>query len=160
MRALQFSEAEKSASPLRFVDRNDPVLWAPASPVTDITAQVIPNIAPMRHLMTVGVVKAIGLSAPQVGIPLRFFITKFDHLHCVINPEIVEVSPGRTSKPEGCMSWNHGKTRTWVSRHDWVILRYLDRHGVEKTHRITELEARCVQHEFDHLQGKNIFART
>lgn len=159
MRTLDISSAEKASS-LRIVDRSDPVLWTPAAPVTDIAAQVIPHIAPMRHLMTVGQIKAVGLSAPQVGIPLRFFITKFDHLHCIINPEIVEVSPGRTSKPEGCMSWNGGKNRSYVSRHDWIILRYTDRHGVEKTQRVTELEARCVQHEFDHLNGTNIFPRS
>lgn len=113
----------------------------------------------MNALMFVGPVKAAGLSAPQVGIPLRFFITKYPEAKVVINPTVTSASEEMVSAPEGCMSWNGGKDRTWVRRHVWVNLAWTDEKGVERTQKFTGFEARVIQHEADHLNGVNIFSR-
>jgi peptide deformylase len=145
---------------VKIVDRNDPVLWQAASPVRDIAAEVMPHVDAIFALMTLGPVPAASIAGPQVGIPLRFFVTKYPEIRIAINPTITSVSPEMVSAPEGCMSWNRGINRTYVRRHVWVNLAWTDENGVERTKRFTGFEGRVVQHECDHLDGKNIFART
>lgn len=145
---------------MKIVDRNDPVLWQAASPVKDITGEVLPHIDAIVDLMGLRPVRAASLAAPQVGIALRFFVTKYAEIPLAINPRITSASPEMVSAPEGCMSWNRGVNRIFVRRHVWVNLAWTDGAGVEHTKRFTGFESRVVQHECDHLDGRCIFPRT
>ena len=69
-----------------------------------------------------------------------------------INPEIVERSEETIRDNEGCLS-SPGKTGD-VSRHIRIILKYQDENGKEEKKTFYNLEARCIQHEMDHLDGK------
>ena len=98
----------------------------------------------------------IGLAAIQVGYQLRMFVMDCsrsgDNSKVFINPEIVEKSSETLRDSEGCLS-APGKTGD-VSRHLRIILKYQDASGKEERKTFYNLEARCIQHEMDHLEGK------
>lgn len=93
-----------------------------------------------------------GLAAPQVGILRRVFIIDIDGDGPIefINPEILETS-GEQDGMEGCLSVP-GK---WgmVKRPNYVRARAQDRNGAWFEIEGTELTARCILHEYDHLDG-------
>lgn len=95
----------------------------------------------------------VGLAAPQVGILRRVCIVDVRDGKGVlelINPEILEKSGSQTGN-EGCLS----APGEWceVVRPATVKVRAFDRHGKEFTFTATELKARAVCHEVDHLDG-------
>ena len=98
----------------------------------------------------------IGLAAIQVGYQKRMFVMDCTRSQTnekvFINPEIVERSEETIRDNEGCLS-SPGKTGD-VSRHIRIILKYQDENGKEERKTFYNLEARCIQHEMDHLDGK------
>ena len=98
----------------------------------------------------------IGLAAIQVGYQLRMFVMDCSRSQTnekvFINPEIVEKSNETLRDNEGCLS-APGKTGD-VRRHIRIILKYQDENGKEERKTFYNLEARCIQHEMDHLNGK------
>lgn len=68
-----------------------------------------------------------------------------------VNPEVIESSPENDSYEEGCLSIPG--VRASVVRPDAISVRYWDLEGVEHRLEATGLLARCLQHEFDHLEG-------
>lgn len=132
----------------------DEVLKKKALPVDNIDRSLQVLIDNMIETMYAA--PGIGLAAPQVGVSKRVIIidigTKEEKhpLVVLINPEIVEAD-GLIDAEEGCLSVP-GYFST-VRRAGRVIVKGLDRDG--KTVRIegTELLARALQHEIDHLDG-------
>jgi peptide deformylase len=98
----------------------------------------------------------IGLAAIQVGYQLRMFVMDCSRSQsgykAYINPKIVEKSDETLRDNEGCLS-APGKQGD-VRRHIRIILNYKDEEGEEHTKTFYNLEARCIQHEMDHLDGK------
>tara|TARA_Y100000004_G_scaffold20007_1_gene20546 strand:- start:656 stop:1177 length:522 start_codon:yes stop_codon:yes gene_type:complete len=98
----------------------------------------------------------IGLAAIQVGYQLRMFVMDCSRSRTndkvYINPEIVEKSDETLRDSEGCLS-APGKQGD-VKRHLRIILKYQDKDGKEERKTFYNLEARCIQHEMDHLEGK------
>ena len=94
----------------------------------------------------------VGLAAPQVGILKRIFVvdTTGDTPRVFINPEIVETSGEQTGE-EGCLSVP-GKCAV-VTRPNSVKVRALDENMEPFELEATELLARAVLHENDHLDG-------
>lgn len=94
----------------------------------------------------------VGLAAPQVGILKRIFVvdTTGDTPRVFINPEIVETS-GEQTWEEGCLSVP-GKCAI-VTRPNYVKVRALDENMEPFELEATELLARAVLHENDHLDG-------
>ena len=94
----------------------------------------------------------VGLAAPQVGILKRIFVvdTTGDTPRVCINPEIVETSGEQTGE-EGCLSVP-GKCAV-VTRPNYVKVRALDENMEPFELEATELLARAVLHENDHLDG-------
>lgn len=93
-----------------------------------------------------------GLSAPQIGVSLRAIVSVVeDREHIVINPEIVDQSDEEIEADEGCLSipgwWGP------VKRKARVTVRGLNRKGKPIKIKSEGLEARCFQHEVDHLNG-------
>lgn len=140
---------------LALVRSDDPVLFERCAEVTDIGKQVYPFVPAMRELMKGH--HAIGLAAPQVGIPLRFFVTAFPGCKVVVNP-VIEHRWGHTIRtPEECLSFPNRKP-IHVSRADGITAEWLDGQGVRQYRRLRGIEARCFQHETDHLNGVCIFS--
>jgi peptide deformylase len=95
----------------------------------------------------------IGLAAPQVGRTERVAVVDVDREHqlVLINPEIIE-RDGSSRGEEGCLSIP--EVFGDVDRAERVVVRALDREGQPFTIEATDLLARCLQHEIDHLHGK------
>jgi peptide deformylase len=98
-------------------------------------------------------IQGIGLSAIQVGIPSRVFVvaTEEDELYFV-NPEIVETSGNDVMFKEGCLSFPG--IFAGVKRPENVKIRYLNYNLEPAELEATGLVARCILHEYDHLEGK------
>ena len=98
----------------------------------------------------------IGLAAIQVGYQLRMFVMDCsrsrENSKVYINPEIVEKSIETLRDIEGCLS-APGKQGD-VKRNLRIILKYQNKEGEEEKKTFYNLEARCIQHEMDHLDGK------
>ena len=129
----------------------DPVLRTPCEPITEIDARVRSLVEDL--LETVDSEGRAGLAANQIGVGLRAFSWNIDDdLGYVLNPRIVELSEDEYQDgDEGCLSvpglWYPTK-RAWYAR---VVGEDLD--GKEVVVEGTELMARCLQHEVDHLDG-------
>lgn len=94
----------------------------------------------------------VGLAAPQVGVLKRIVVIDIGEGPVVlINPEIVETSGSQTGS-EGCLSVP-GKAGT-VTRPNYAKVVALDENMEEYTIEGTELMARAICHECDHLEGK------
>lgn len=94
----------------------------------------------------------IGLAAPQVGRGLRLFVMGVQgRVRFCFNPEIVEASQITAEFPEGCLSFPG--EQCIIKRPDTIIVRYQDSRGEWTETNLVGLEARCFQHELDHLDG-------
>lgn len=93
----------------------------------------------------------IGLAAPQVGINKRIIVMLVKGFPIVmINPEII-TKKGVTSSTEGCLSRPNRFVKKIRSKN--VEASYFDINGEVKNIRLYGLEATCLQHEIDHLNG-------
>lgn len=93
----------------------------------------------------------VGLAAPQVGILKKIVVIDVGEGPVIlVNPEIVE-SDGEQTGEEGCLSVP-GKSGQ-VTRPNHVIVKALDEDMEEITVEGTELFARALCHEIDHLHG-------
>jgi peptide deformylase len=108
--------------------------------------------------------KGIGLAAPQVGKNVRLSVIHKDadefldeHL-VIINPKIFSASKEMVEEEEGCLSIP--KVFGKVERHKKVKVRYTDLEGNEQKIKATNLFARVLQHEIDHLNGILFIDRT
>jgi peptide deformylase len=113
----------------------------------------------------------IGLAAQQIGEALQLcvvdlretdadFAWEYDGARpplelfmplTLVNPELTLVPEPTTSYEEGCLSFP--EIRGDVVRPDEITVRFQDVAGTPHTLRCNGLLARCVQHEYDHLQG-------
>ncbi len=118
--------------------------------VTEVTPRVKELIEDM--LDTMYEANGVGLAAPQVGVLKRVVVidTTGEDPHILINPRIVE-SSGEQTGQEGCLSVP-GKSGQ-VTRPNYVKVVALDVKGKPFELEGTELLARAICHELDHLEG-------
>jgi peptide deformylase len=129
-----------------------PTLSVVCTPVVEITEEIRQLAADM--LETMKDLGGIGLAAPQVGQPINLIVLAKCPIDLVmINPEIIDVSGRETGWPERCLSC---PDQVVVKRPKWCWARWTDLDGELHTRRFSHLDARCVQHEIDHLEGKTI----
>lgn len=131
-------------------EMGDPVLNKTCKPVTEVTERIAELIEDMFETMYDA--DGVGLAAPQVGILKRIVVidvTGEDPI-LLINPVIIETSGEQTGN-EGCLSLP-GKTGV-VTRPNYVKVRALDEKMQEFELEGTELLARAICHELDHLDG-------
>src|SRR5882672_6959778 len=132
----------------------DSVLHEKARVVDAITPDIDRLVNDMIETMYAA--PGVGLAAPQVGEPLRIFVVDIsigrdpNGLMVLVNPEFLE-REGMQLEDEGCLSVP-GFNAT-VVRPQRVVIRGLDRSGVEHQHEGIGLLARAFQHEMDHLDG-------
>ena len=127
----------------------DPVLNKVAKEVQELTPRTKELIGDM--LDTMYHENGVGLAAPQVGILKRICVIDVgEGPYVFINPEIIESSGSQTGE-EGCLSVP-GKSGV-VTRPNYVKARALDQNMNPFEVEGTELFARAMCHEFDHLDG-------
>ena len=131
----------------------DPILNKKAKEVKESSDRLQELIDDMFETMYEA--NGVGLAAPQVGILKRLVVmdvsAEQDQPLVFINPSIVETS-GEQTGYEGCLSVP-GKSGL-VTRPNYVKAVALDRNLQPFEIEGTELLARCMCHEFDHLDGK------
>lgn len=136
----------------------------PVKVVDDVIKQQLKDMAETMYTDN-----GIGLAANQVGISSRMLVmdvgddnsTVRDQtesiepkLFCIINPEIEWASEEKSTMEEGCLSVPGQGIP--VERPNSVRIKYLDENGTEKTETLHGLQARCILHEIDHLNGKTM----
>lgn len=93
----------------------------------------------------------VGLAAPQIGVLKRVFIMNINGLYFeMINPVILKTK-GMCEEIEGCLSIPgvHGL----VKRPEEVTVEAFDRYGNKYVLTAEGWLARCIYHEYDHLNG-------
>ena len=104
----------------------------------------------------------VGLAAPQVGKPIRLFVVDTIQImeegketeglkRVFINAHKVEEAGEPWTYEEGCLSIPD--VRGDVDRPPQLRLRYLDEHFEEHEEVFTGINARVIQHEYDHIDG-------
>ncbi len=135
---------------LKIRTEQDPALRKKSREVTEITGRTLTLLNDM--LETMRRADGCGLAAPQVGVLRRIVVIEVTpgEVLELINPKIISQS-GEMTGVEGCLSVP-GKQGI-VKRPSYVRVEALDRNGVTQTYEGTELLARCLCHEIDHLDG-------
>ena len=128
----------------------DPVLAERADDVVDIDGKLVRLADEMIETMYDA--PGLGLAAPQIGVRKRLFVYDCgdDGPDAIVNPVIAE-SDGEWSYSEGCLSIPG--LYFDIVRPKTVLLKGLDLDGNEVEIEADEIEARCFQHEMDHLDG-------
>lgn len=129
----------------------DPVLTQRASEVTDIDGRLVQLAEDM--VATMHDAHGLGLAAPQVGIQKRLFVYQLpdEDPVTIINPTITETR-GEWEYEEGCLSIPG--LFFPILRPKEIHLTGFDLDGREISIEADEIEARCFQHELDHLDGR------
>lgn len=144
----------------------DPRLELVAEPVDQVDREECEQLS--AKMLDVMVLKrGFGLAAPQVAVPWRMFVMQIpkrmsalwpDNISAglpfvFVNPVIVRSSESTVVLNEGCLSFPgvHNELRRpaevavkWTDVHDWSEERAI----------FNGWEARCIQHEIEHLDGK------
>lgn len=136
---------------LKILKDEDEILRKKCREVTEITPRVLTLLEDMKD--TLHKANGVGLAAPQVGVLRRIVLIEIEegNLYEMINPEIIERSDELQHEIEGCLSipgrW--GVTE----RPKTVTVRAMDRNGNYYTVTGSDLLARAICHETDHLDG-------
>ena len=139
-----------------------PVLKRVADDITMDYADLADLVANMWETMYNA--KGVGLAAPQVGRSIRLFMIDTEQLEgdddepdfkgikrVFINAHIVEETGDRWEYEEGCLSIPN--IRGDVARNEHIRLRYMDKDFKEHEEEFTGINARVIQHEYDHIDG-------
>lgn len=130
--------------------QGDAVLTKKCRTVDEMTPKIQELIDDMFDTMYE--TNGVGLAAPQVGILKRIVVIDCsDEPYVLINPEILETSGSQTGE-EGCLSVP-GMSGC-VTRPNYVKVKAFDENMEEFVLEGTELLARAICHECDHLDGK------
>lgn len=127
----------------------DPILRTPADPVVDFDKELRILVKDLTDTMMNA--PGAGLSAPQIGVSLRVF-TYFvdDELGHLVNPDL-DLSSEEQDDEEGCLSLPGLAYDT--KRALRAVAKGFSQDGEPVVIAGSDLMARCLQHETDHLDG-------
>lgn len=143
-------------------------IYAFGQPVLKKIAQNIdaeyPNLKALINNMwdTMYNAHGVGLAAPQIGLDIRLFMVDTVQVldeekpgegikMVFINARILEETGEEWSYEEGCLSIPF--VRGDVSRLEQITIEYLDENFEKHTKTYDGLNARVIQHEYDHIEG-------
>ena len=127
----------------------DPVLRTPATEVVDFDLELRKLVQDLTDTMLDA--PGAGLAAPQIGVGLRVFTWNVDgEVGHLVNPDL-SLSDETQEGDEGCLSipdlvFNCRRALR-------VVAKGFDMHGEPVAVEGSELLARAIQHETDHLDG-------
>ena len=136
---------------LNIVKIGDDTLRRVCRPVEKITPRTVTLLDDM--IQTMRDADGCGLAAPQVGILRRIAVVEVEEGNVIelINPKIIAYA-GEQQEQEGCLSIPGRWGITKRPKH--VTVRAFNRHGEEFEVSGSDLLARALCHEIDHLDGK------
>lgn len=127
----------------------DPILRKRSKEITVINDRIKILLDDMVETMKEA--NGVGLAAPQVGILRRAVVIDVgEGVIKIINPEIIQTN-GAVIDLEGCLSVPNLNGK--VERPEKIKLKYMDENGETKIIEATDLLARAICHEIDHLDG-------
>ena len=136
-----------SVVPIRLF--GDPVLRTPAAEVVTFDKERRGLVKDLTDTMRDA--PGVGLAAPQLGVSLRVFTYWVDEeLGHLVNP-VLDLSDEQQDGEEGCLSVPDLTFECTRARS--VVAKGMNMHGEPITLEGSDLLARCVQHETDHLDG-------
>lgn len=136
-----------SIKPIRHF--GDPVLVTPTAEVIDFDKELRMLVKDLTETMLNA--PGAGLAAPQIGVPLRVFVWDVDgELGHLVNPSL-DLSSEMQDGDEGCLSFPDLVYPTPRSLR--AVAKGFNMHGEPIMVEGTELLARALQHETDHLDG-------
>jgi len=147
---------------IRWIDDTAGILATPCEKVVEVTKEIEELINGMcTTLIATG---GLGLAAPQVGNSLQILIFnkklwKEENDIVMINPELTVLDENLQMDWEFCLSFPEmGKILT---RHVEVQLKGYTR-DMKNQYVLTGegLQARVIEHEYDHLQGVTLYDKT
>lgn len=134
----------------KIVTDGDPVLLKTCKPVEKFDARLHQLLDDMKETMYKA--EGVGLAAPQVGIIRRAVVIDVGEEYIeLINPEITWQSEETQYGTEGCLSYP--ELYGYVTRPKTVKFKAQDRFGNVYEREVSDLFARCVCHELNHLDG-------
>jgi peptide deformylase len=158
---------------LKIVEYPDPVLRVKSTSIGEFNADLDRLIADMEETM-MATPHAVGLSAVQVGVPVRLFLLRLPEMVMTLQPRhvsdpiktvivpfinpVIERVEGDRSEREGCLSFPG--VFDYIQRADTALLSYdvMVNGKIEKTaHKFYGFWSVAVQHEMDHLDGKLMY---
>ncbi len=107
--------------------------------------------------------QGVGLAAPQIGKSIRLFLIDTIQIEedeedfkgikeVFINAQIIKETGELWAYEEGCLSIPH--IRGNVERQDAITIEYLNADFKKETKSFSGINARVIQHEYDHIEGK------
>ncbi len=136
---------------LKILKDGEPTLRQICREVDIITPRILTLLDDMKD--TLHKSNGVGLAAPQVGILRRIVLIEVEEgkLYELINPVIVKRSEEKQHELEGCLS----VPGRWgvTCRPQTVTVRAMNRNGEYYELTGSDLLARCICHELDHLDG-------
>ena len=131
----------------------DPRLRTIAKPVEEFDDKLRQLVSDMFETMYEA--PGIGLAATQVDRHIRLLVMDVsEHRNqprCLINPRIIDAD-GEDEMDEGCLSVPGYYEK--VLRAEHIRVSAQDEHGETSEFEASGIEAVCIQHEMDHLEGK------
>jgi len=128
----------------------DPVLRTPAAPVVDFDKELRKLVQDLTDTMMDA--PGAGLAAPQIGVGLRVFTYYVDdQLGHLVNPDLDLSGDIDEEGEEGCLSFPGLSFPT--PRSVRAVAKGFNMYGEPVVVEGTDLMARCLQHETDHLDG-------
>lgn len=137
-----------------------PVLKKKAAPISSDYPELDVLVANMWETMYNA--HGVGLAAPQIGLSIRLFVIDTLQLKgeeeghegfkkVFINAEMLDENGQAWAYEEGCLSIPD--IRGDVERQAAIRLRYLDEKFQPFEETFTGINARVIQHEYDHIEG-------
>jgi peptide deformylase len=133
----------------------DPILRKKTQTVTAFDRSLLKLVAMLIRVMK-SQPHGIGIAAPQIGVPKAVAVVDVSKREprtkrlILVNPVILERKDPEVRK-EGCMSFPD--YTAFLKRHRWVRFRWQNERGEILEKVSTGIEAICVEHEVDHLNG-------
>ncbi|MBT3301230.1 MAG: peptide deformylase [Bacteroidetes bacterium] len=142
---------------LRVIGYGDPLLRKQSEDIEKDYPNLDKLIADMFETMYES--HGVGLAAPQIGLNINMFVidttpiedNKDGIKRAFINPIILKEDGEPWAFEEGCLSLP--KIREDVIRDERIVLSYFDENFVEHEEVFDDINARVIQHEYDHLEG-------
>ena len=134
------------------------VIKSKAKPIEEINENTRQLVEKMTDIMIEN--RGMGLAGPQAGVDLQIFIISIgaarENVRAYINPTVTPEG-SLCSEHEGCLSVPG--VSAGIKRYSRCTVTATDLDGKTFTEEADGLYARCLQHEYDHLQGMTIADR-
>lgn len=132
---------------------DDPRLLAPSDPYDfDKQFPMSPVALAQTLIHCMKSYGGIGLSAIQLGLPVRVFSVGYEDQNQVFfNPKIIKQSVETSKMKEGCISYPF--CYVMVERSNDITIQWQDHEGKHHEGSFSGYTARVIQHEYDHLDG-------